>query len=411
MTKTDSVCFHRRARVRVYLDSSDYSTLSNPGLSDHLATCCTRLFELSNAGLLRMYFSSAHISEMSPLEAQFVDAAVRRANLLGSLCGRNALLSLDQLLAGELRFAHGLASVLPDAQALNGDWFPGGVASISPVAKIDVSETVGEVISEAAPNRKTRRQAERRFLKNGQIRAAFRSSLLTNARIASLDDILSSYPIRPQDARVLARFAVGDATEEEAQHAFVESLRDPAWMMMWYRDHHAKLTPFVEWTRSPGRVLHAATEEMASHVAMLRRDENSHRVASSGTLPSAEGWRHSQDELLVHLAERLTRALLGLELPALSVERIDAACPGLSVGVRSLHSALWTSTLATPRKSKPSDLPDALHAMYAPYVDVFRADTFMAPYIDTYARRFGTLVVSKLSDLLPQVESRLNSDD
>ena len=55
----------------------------------------------------------------------------------------------------------------------------------------------------------------------------------------------------------------------------------------------------------------------------------------------------------------------------LSAASIDHSCPGLACGIRSLHSAWWTVTSATPRRPQLSDFPDALHAMYAPYVDVF----------------------------------------
>ena len=63
----------------------------------------------------------------------------------------------------------------------------------------------------------------------------------------------------------------------------------------------------------------------------------------------------------------------------------------------------------TPRKAKLSDFPDAMHAMYAPYVDVFRADSFMAPHVNRCVQRHSTIVVSKLDELVTSIGEVLKS--
>jgi hypothetical protein len=42
--------------------------------------------------------------------------------------------------------------------------------------------------------------------------------------------------------------------------------------------------------------------------------------------------------------------------------------------------------------------------MYAPYVDVFRADRYMAPHIRKQVERRGVLVVSRLEDIPAQID-------
>lgn len=86
---------------------------------------------------------------------------------------------------------------------------------------------------------------------------------------------------------------------------------------------------------------------------------------------------------------------------------IDTHCPGLSTGIRTLHTSWRSITFAKPRKPKDSDFVDALHAVYAPYVDVFRADGFMADYVSKQVTRFPTLVVPKLSGLPEALRRRL----
>ncbi len=68
---------------------------------------------------------------------------------------------------------------------------------------------------------------------------------------------------------------------------------------------------------------------------------------------------------------------------------------------------VWIN-IADASPPKPSDFPDALHAINAPYMDIFRADSFIAPYIARHSQRYGTRVVPKLSGLLPAIQAALD---
>ena len=90
------------------------------------------------------------------------------------------------------------------------------------------------------------------------------------------------------------------------------------------------------------------------------------------------------------------KELLEVNVDTLSPQLIDGSCPGLSVCIRALHSAWGTAISKTPRQAKLSDFPDAIHAMYAPYMDVFRADSFMSAHIAKHVASKMTRVVPKL---------------
>ena len=94
-----------------------------------------------------------------------------------------------------------------------------------------------------------------------------------------------------------------------------------------------------------------------------------------------------------------------------TASQIDATCPGLSVAARSLCWAWWTSTTKAPRKPEASDFPDAMHAVYAPYVDIFRADGFMAPHITKQARNYPVSIVPKLSQIKQIILRRLEQQE
>ena len=62
----------------------------------------------------------------------------------------------------------------------------------------------------------------------------------------------------------------------------------------------------------------------------------------------------------------------------------------------------------SPRKPRASDLGDILHCCYLPFVDVFRADSFLAPIIVDANLPLKTVVVGKLLDVPPAIEKCLD---
>lgn len=396
--------------LRVYLDSSDLSTLSEPGSeAGGLAGVCEQLRKFVDKREIICCFSGIHLSEAAPLQSTYADAAERRANLLVDLCGKNALLSLDRLVFAEIRYALGLLKNMPDIYSAIGEWYPDGAADISPVGAVTLAGELKDAIRKGAPNRKSRRAATARALKQGRVRPDMRSQMANYAREFSLDEILEQYPMREEDARVLARYAVGDATKAEAERAFVASLQDPRWMMRWFEKHHDRLVRFVEWARNPAKSIVESFKPLAQHAAQMHRDDAVAGTSVAATLFSSSRWESWQDELLIGVVMTIANKL-GISIPSgFRAEIVDERCPGLSTGVRSLHSAWRPSVARTPRRARPSDFVDALHAMYAPYVDIFRTDSFMAPVVSKFAERFGTLVVGKLVELPAAIEQAITA--
>jgi hypothetical protein len=395
--------------VRIYLDSSDYSVLSDPArLDSSLQALLDDLRRWVADGAIECVFSGTILSEMAPIESQYVDAARRRADILVELCGQHAVVSQDVLFKGELRFALGLIEVLPQAYSCKAEWYPEGVEEMSPVGELHLAANIRDTIKELGFNRQQRRAAERRALRNGLPRPSVQAAAVANARGGSLDEILEKYPMRPNDARVLARYIVGDATAAEASEAFLSSLRDPRWMMRWFEQHHSKLTPFIEWVRVPAESMHVCISHMAEHAAKVREADLALGTTLSKSLFSAAQWQQQQDQMLGRIATSIAKAFLQIESAQLTSALIDEKCPGISVGIRSLHSAWRATTFKSPRKPKLSDFPDCLHAIYAPYVDIFRADSFMAPYIQKAVIPYGTVVADRLNTLGPTLRRILD---
>jgi hypothetical protein len=386
--------------VRVYLDSSDFSVLSKPnGCTQELLDVLVQLKRWISESKIVCCFSGTHLCEMAPLDAAYSEAAESRARLLVDLCAENALISLDRLLAGELNHALRQSETLPAVYSPDGNWYPEGVEFVLPNSKLEIAAEIQNVIQGSGMSRTERRAAERKSLKGGKPRPAMYAAILANARGGPLDEILEKYPMRPEDARVLSRYIAGDATAQEATKAFEASLRDPHWMMQWIGKNGELRNQFTNWIRGPAASMQGHLNEVVEQSSAVRKHDADFGASLADSLFSSHKWQDMQDELLRGIALRVSKALLDHDASDLEISSIDNYCPGLSVGIRSLHSAWRTSTTQRPRLPKSSDFPDGLHAMYAPYVDIFRADGFMAPHIAKTCGRFGTKVVSKLTQL------------
>jgi hypothetical protein len=209
--------------------------------------------------------------------------------------------------------------------------------------------------------------------------------------------------MKPEDAEMVVRFWLGRATEAEFDKALNESLRDPQHMMKWFTTNHALASPISDIVRRPGRELGAHLRELVAlavrHAALLK--EGGMDTAPTGRDGEIlRRWEKQQDNQLINLVQRAAQAK-GISLKNVIPKDIDKFCPGISATIRSLYSSAWDN-VAAGRKEEPSDSQpvDALHAMYAPYVCVFRADRYMAPHIQKQVKRHGTIVVSRLSDLV-----------
>lgn len=388
---------HGKGPLRIYLDSSDYSVLSQPGRSERDAPGVLEALRHHIArGDVEVFYSGAHLSEMAPLQPEYTGAADLRASLLAELCGKNVLVSLDRLMRLEVQFALGKLTRRADPIRRDGEWFPEGVIDLLPRTDAEQADAMREVIGEFG--RAERRKAAKFLLKGGKPKRAIQQGLLANARSASLDEVMEKFPMKLQSARVLTRYLVGDATAEAATEAMKESMLDPSWMMKWFEQHHAQLTPFIAWVRGPAQNLVEGLLKLSNQIADARERLPSEMVSEM----LDDRWPKWQESMLESLANRVANEIEpGATLAA---SQIDDACAGISTAVRSVHSAWRTIASEKPRAPKPSDFTDLIHAAYAPYVDVFRADSFMAPHISRYASKWGTIVVPKLVGLPSAIE-------
>lgn len=111
--------------ITCYLDSQDYSTLSDPkSWTSEKSQIRDALLDFANKELVKFVFSAAAIAEAAPISPGTSKLAELKAELLVELCGTNALISFDRLLAAEteaLATGFGVPATVLDP---HGDWFP-----------------------------------------------------------------------------------------------------------------------------------------------------------------------------------------------------------------------------------------------------------------------------------------------
>lgn len=393
--------------LNVYLDSSDFSRLSDPKEVKELFPILEKLQDWISDGKIICSYSAIHLSEMAPIKVDYAYSANRRSDLLASLCGRNAMIAVDALFEDELKYAQELSSQKPIAYSSAGDWFPGRIASIDITdgltVKDQVATEVTNTIQNSGLNRAARRQKQRELLRNGKLRAGYKASMVSRIRDGvGINEILDQYPMRLEDAQILGRYVVGDVSKHDAQEAFLASLRDPKWMMRWFEKNHDKLCPLIEWTRSPALSIQAQLEKTMEELSTFRQNASKQELAAFQR--QAE---YFQNEFLVGVCRRMSNALIGQTSDSLILERIAANCPGLTCGLKTMYSVAQTMMGKSPRPPSPSDFQDGLHAVYAPYVDIFRADAFIAPHVEKYTKGSGIRVVSKLQNLPNVIQEEL----
>lgn len=395
--------------LKVYLDSQDYSSLSGEALSPPLALVKRQLLDCAQSGRVAFYFSAVAVCEAAPTGSHAVSYAIRRGDLLSDLCGGNALIDAGSLLRSEVLQLLSKGQRTFSAYAVDGRWFPRIELGAPPSLETQLSEVVAEEAHARGLPRQQRRALARRLMKKGQVRQSVRSSIETLDTAGVVREFCAKYPMKPQLVEPLRQYSQGKGRREDAEAALEDSLRDPRWLMRWFAGNPSLAVPISEMVRAPGRSVGAQSRQYVQSIEAYRNEMSSSGDSLAGDEHlSKSNWQTSADSMVVGLAARFAKHedvdLNPLPIPA----DVAKYCPGLDAAVRSMASSMWDN-IGGSRKEQPSDsqFPDALHAIYGPYVDVFRADAFMAPHIRRQVESHGTVVVSKLMQLPAAIELRL----
>lgn len=401
--------------ITVYLDSLDYSTLTDQKqLTPALNTVRDRLLAHSRSGLVRFVFSSVVVCEAVPLTPESVTLAAHKADFLGDLCGNNALVSFDRLILWEIEALLGKAAKPVDVVDPEGHWFP---KMELPDRKCDAWQRMELLLNEdlklTGMTRQQRRAMSRKFIKNGRPRPELQALLDQQDGREISTALIAQYPMLPEHANIMSQYSLGRVSEEQFMDALIGSLRDPRWMMRWFATNHSLASPISDIVRKPGQEIGELMRTLVkgsldyANILITLNPTGHNPLGRHGEL--SKQWAEFQDRQILSLIKALSSRWCNSEITDVNIEDVNANCRGLVTTLRSLYSSVWDN-VGGGRKEPPGDsqFVDALHALYAPYVDVFRADTFMSPHIERQvAQKDGTRVVAKLLQLPETIEKKL----
>lgn len=393
--------------LRIYLDSSDFSALSDPArLTDRtLLSAKERLLQWSKTKEVEFFYSPLHVAEMAPTRAEYTPAATARSELLFELCGLNTFENFLEIIDSEiLTLVRGDAPLDPSRR--DGKWFPHDLPDtvLSNTKILDMDFLSPHI---AKLDRSKRREIERNPSLRAKLLAAA-AELADQTKDEAIAEIMATLSVERMDAEVMREYALGRLPQNEALSYLRSRLCNPSFLVRQCETNFESMTFLFNWLRGPSDTFKDGLLE-AIRVATTWR---SHPEYAS-ILPTIkqslteEGMRGNSLTFLVQLSINISEKYDLNWAPLVGINDFIRDTPGLYTYASIAIESSWRSFTDKPRQPKSSDTVDLWHSFYAPYVDVYRTDGFMAPMVKKYSSEFGTSVVGKLTELIEVVEFRL----
>lgn len=384
----------KRNSVTVYLDSQDYSSLSDTdrhAAEPDLPELLGNLRAFRESGRVRFVFSAVGVAEALPMGVKDVEKARGRVRLIRELCGETTLVNFANISKAELCVAYGLSE---SVEAYGGKYAWQPDLSRQMGSPSDLNKRPDDVAMEFL--RRQKMSEKERQKKRPLLAQAIRAEMLKK-RQARID--AGDFSIHPKFNNLLLSLAVGEATLEEKKLAVLESWSDLEWLVQEY-----EVRPeIVDWYKSMVR------DPSANGASGMRRFVTAMNMQDERI--SVENWRRIGEEIL-HKNIAAEAEFFGLSAATLTTEEVQKYCPGHYLMHGTLMEYLWDYIGGRAKKTIPDSIwADCMHAMYAPYVDIFRADRMAANYMRRVSGVGATKIVSGRGDLISCIQSSLSEID
>ena len=391
----------------VYLDSSDFSNLSNPDqdLSSENRLVLARLRQHKEAGTAIFFMSAIHLAEAVHAATIYKPAAVRRALLMRELCGTNFLkfatdlprLELRKVLKGEA-FA---SLTTEELTSQKGEWF-GFESSLDslPDLRRDAMRKIDEVFSKLPRYERRKRKSELN-LKKQSSHAKWRELIET-----STPATFSDFPFSLVARKATISWFLQELSDKNFREEILKVMRDPYAMFGFLLDATSHRGTLYELVRKQGRDTARDLGKMVSDQfpALTAIAVLGEKVDLTGLMNQA----CSRPDFLRKFISAY--ADVGYDhIGDDEVANVVAACPSLSTFIETAKAHLLALSLAhitriragnfSVKEVGHSDFGDLMHSFYAPYFDVFRCDARFGAHLKSQTH-LRERIADRITDLL-----------
>jgi len=383
--------------IRVYLDSSDFSKFSElQKQSSEYKDTFEYLIKKRDEGLITICFSEAHVIEAAPTSPAAIPAAIERFRTIKNLCLKNSLIHPIDVWASESRnkinFQEKLEIVRND-----GTWLPSVVNLLEILP--DVDKLVAEEIKTLT------RENRRKYLKNGKptLKAYANMQKFYNG---NAHELAQNLPLTPNAVKVIEQYFLGKSTRTDALNALQVSLTDLEEFGNWYSRDWKAASDLSQHLRHAGeefkrKLLEARTEFDLLLKERINAGDDISKLQNLFKRTFQEALASSNNKIASGIAEKI----------GVSSETTDNpwnTAPGTTCSLTlAMHVARRSILGPMPRVPSHSDFPDCYHAVYLPYVDIYRPDSFMVSVLKECNLPFPTTIVEKLLQIPAAIEKIL----
>jgi len=401
--------------LTVYLDSSDISNLARPSVvnADSVAEIRHQFNELVQQKKVTFPVSLIQILEIIHMEEKHRELAIERAKVVKELSGGFALRWVSDLF-----FRDALAMLDIDIRNYNqhsvnedGNWLP---STINTEFKLisNLRNDIKTQLRDAATSRSERRQVDKLLFKGSRIRPKF-APLVDKALASVYEKLEQQLPVteRFKSDNLLLSLLLGRTTEQAVCRELMKGFCDPVYFISWYADLFDK-------DRSVTGALRRFASKIGDQInevrAVVRTSplpaQETKSAISAHRLDTAEFRARLIKDLFTNNKDTLKKAGVNSFLWRDSVVNSNR---GELQGIDTFLDILGftyqedMSTYSERGDVKDSAVADLMHALYLPYVDLFRADRSFAHRLKVAVPKYQLKVVTTLRELPAMIQTAL----
>ena len=410
--------------LQVYLDSSDYSVLSDPKAENKkIEETKIKLFSFIDRGDIEIRFSNIHVFEMAHTGIEHRELALKRFEVLEELCQNKTLLCIQDMENLEIATLAKDQTISLDVQLIannNGRWFP-DIEFEDP--KQFVFDGLSNQFKKMKIHRKKRIELLKHLFRRGNLTDVGYSMVSKNRE--PLNQALSlNYPLTERFWKddFLLQYLKGSITKAHFMKELQNGFFDPKNLVGWYIDRDKKGLGIPQCFRDISTNNIDKISDIQQKYKKLydlgikaqkspKEIQQKIKVLKMKTIKDQEKFRKNYLNMIWN---RRQQNLLKFGVSKNRwISKVKSSTMGQTPSIDFFIQSLLNygmNSASNPQNSRKllnSDNGDLMHGRYIPYVDIFRADRNMGHLFAPLARPYNTRIVTSFFDLPTTINEML----